>query len=649
MYKELTIARFHEALRRGEISCEALVRAYLARIEVLDVWLKAVVTINPGALDEARTMDQGVGEICPLLPLYGVPVLLKDNIETADMPTTAGSNSLAGFQTGRDAEIVRRLKEAGAIILAKTNLHEFAIWGETVSSVLGQTLNPYDLTRTPGGSSGGTGAALAAHFGLVGIGTDTINSIRSPASACALCGIRPTASLVSDEGIVPYANTQDTAGPLARTVEDAVRLLDVIVGEESNRPVSYLGTLKPEGLRGKRIGVLESFFGGGEIHASVNRVMQTVFETLGASGAVLIPLSDEIDADWLVREVSVHLYELKDHLGAYLTETDAPVRSIDEILATGDYTPDIAENLNTANILGTHMPDYEIRLQRQAVLKREVRAIFERERLDAVVYPHQRRLVCKVGEGQVERNGVLASVIGFPAITVPGGYAVTDEHAPAGVPVGVEFLGRPYAEPTLIEIAYAFERASPRRRVPVLPLVLPAEMEPALSQMIAEAIETSEYAPESLAPLICALPHNAHSAFLEPRVKHLREALRLRWAADWETVGRDIAGCGPGATPASDDLLIGVLAVLQFDPVLQGEAVPGIVQGALPHTTAVSRAYLKAAGEGRFHPAVESLFAASGREAVIRAARELAEQGATSGLDLLTGIFLGLEAICTDF
>ena len=201
--------------------------------------LNAVILVNPSALEIADGLDAKFKASGPIGPLHGIPVLLKDNVNTASMPTTGGSLSLQGYVPPEDATIVKKLTDAGAIIIAKTNLHEFAVWGETVSSLGVQTLNPYDLTRTPGGSSGGTGAGLAPNFGLLGIGTDTINSIRSPASANSLVGIRPTVGAVSRSGIIPYSFVQDAAGPLARTVTDAVKMLNALVAYDPADPATH--------------------------------------------------------------------------------------------------------------------------------------------------------------------------------------------------------------------------------------------------------------------------------------------------------------------------------------------------------------------------------------------------------------------------
>src|SRR5271165_7097151 len=227
---ETTISDVHAAYVSGALTAGQLVQAYLERIQAYDQAgpkLNVVIFLNPKALEEAAALDEHFRTTGKFVgPLHGIPVLLKDNINTKDMPTTGGSLSMAGYTPAADAAITQKLRKAGAIILAKVNLHEFAIWGETVSSIQGQTLNPYDLTRTPGGSSGGTGAGVAANFAMAGIGTDTVNSIRSPASANNIVGIRPTLGLVSRAGIIPYSFTQDAAGPLARTVTDATKMLN---------------------------------------------------------------------------------------------------------------------------------------------------------------------------------------------------------------------------------------------------------------------------------------------------------------------------------------------------------------------------------------------------------------------------------------
>lgn len=481
--EEATIATVHAAFETGFLSCEELVRAYIRRIEQYDQGtrgLNAIIAVNPRALDSARRLDQEYRNGGFTGPLHGVPVLLKDNIETFDMPTTAGSMCLKGWRTGRDAFITQQLREAGAIILAKTNLHEFAVWGETVSSILGQTHNPYDYTRTPGGSSGGTGAGIAANLGLIGIGTDTVNSVRSPASACSLYGLRPTIGLVSRYGIVPYSLTQDTAGPLCRTVRDIALVLDAIVGYDINdstteqgigkKPRTYTSYIDKDGLRGKRLGVLDGLFGKKSVHSQVNTVAERALERMEACGAQLVRLDDAFDTGELVRLVSVHLHELKTHLEEYLNSfgSHAPIHSIEEILASKKYTKDIKDNLIQANALGIGAEDYATRLQKRKELQQYILRLMDLHELDALVYPHQQQLVCEIGENQLERNGVIGSITGFPAIAVPGGFTSPTPTAPNGVPVGIELLGRPFDEGVLIEAVGALESVGSFRLAPTM-------------------------------------------------------------------------------------------------------------------------------------------------------------------------------------
>ena len=456
---ELTIAAYHQLLLEKETTTEDLVAFYLDRIQRFDEILSSIICVNPAAIELAKDCDKYLRATGKLSgSLHGVPVLLKDNIETADMPTTAGSLSLQGFSSGRDADLVKRLKAAGAIILAKTNLHEFAIWGESVSSIKGQTFNPYDLSRTPGGSSGGTGAALAANFGLAGIGTDTINSIRSPSSANNLVGIRPTFGLVSDDGIVPYSLTQDTAGPIARSVADAATVLEVIAVQE------LPGT---HALGSPRIGVLRSFFGSEPVNAEVNLVMAQTLAELSEMGVEMVEIGERILIGELVANISVHLYDLKAHLNSYLEAVRAPYPSIDAILKSDLHHPGIKDNLVHANQLDVKAPEYKERLEKRALLQKQLESLFSRHQLDALIFPHQQQLVCKVGESQLQRNGALAAITGFPSVCLPAGFSAPTPQAPIGVPIGFELLGLPGTETRLIEISALCEQQYPKRQAPV--------------------------------------------------------------------------------------------------------------------------------------------------------------------------------------
>jgi len=478
---EATVAGIHGAMRRCELTCAELVEEYVRRIEAYDRTgpaLKSVILVNPEAPREAAGHDRTMAGGGPTGTLHGIPVLLKDNVETAGMTTTSGSLSLRNYVPDSDAFIVKRLKAAGALILAKANLHEFAIWGESVSSVLGQSLNPYDLSRTPGGSSGGTGAGVAANFAAVGIGTDTINSIRSPSSACSCVGIRPTLGLVSRSGISPYSLDQDTAGPICRTVADAAIVLDAIAGFDpddpatawsvGNMPASYASCLRTDGLEGKRIGVLRSLFGDGPEHEEVNLAMKCCLDEMKEAGAEVIDVDQPFDANHVVSEVSVHLHTLRDDLEGYLDGLGAKTayRTLEELADSGEVHPGIVDNLRRAASLGRDGDEYRRRTIRRLVLRTRIVKLMADLLLDALVYPHQKRLVVPVGEPQTERNGALASAAGFPAITLPGGFSRPTGDAPVGVPIGIEFMGRPWSERDLISIAYAFEQRTLFRRTP---------------------------------------------------------------------------------------------------------------------------------------------------------------------------------------
>lgn len=478
--KEWTISSVHEAMKKGELTCLELVQYYLERIKKYDGKLHSIILINPNAEKEAAELDEKFKKDGFSGPLHGIPVILKDNVETNDMPTTAGSIALKGFESHSDAFLVKRLKAAGALILAKANLHEFAIWGETVSSILGPTYNPYDLTRTPGGSSGGTGAAIAADFGIIGIGTDTINSVRSPSSANNLVGIRPTIGMISRSGIVPYSLTQDTAGPLCRNVEDAARTLSVIAGYDKNDEITawaynkvqdFAEGLEEGTLKGKRLGILRSFFGKEEINKPVNEVMERALAVLQNAGAELVEITENIDSAWLTNDVSVHLDDFNDHLTQYLQGFPAnkiPVHSLKEIYDSGKYHPVDKGNMKDALKLSTHSAHYNEKLLRQQTVKNKIMKLIADNKLDCIVYPHQQQLVCKIGDSQKQRNGVLCSVTGFPSVVVPAGFAPAGDTAPIGVPVGMEFIGEPWSEKRLLLLARAYEKVANMRKPPVL-------------------------------------------------------------------------------------------------------------------------------------------------------------------------------------
>jgi amidase len=482
---EASIAGIQQALQGKSLTCHQLVQAYLDRIAAYDhngPALGAILTLNPGALAEADRRDADYARSGPVGPLHCIPLVLKDNYGTADLPTTGGSAALAGAQPQADAFVVARLRHAGAIILAKSNMHEFALSGTTVSSLGGQTRNPYDPTRTPGGSSGGTGAAVAANLAVAGTGSDTVNSIRSPASANALVGIRPTRGLVSRAGIMPVSETQDAVGPIARTVADAAQLFAVMAGYDpndpstawsvGNTPASYAPSPDHEGLRGARIGLFKTMLGSRPEHRQVNAVMADAVAAMQRAGAVIVEVEEPaLGAAKLNAENDVQKYEFKALIDAYLaTIPNAPARSLADIIASGKFHKPSLEGVFTAAQAyqnGMEEPDYRVRLLRNARTRDRLISLFAAHRLDAVVYPLQQRLVVPIGESnQADRNGILAAVTGFPAITVPAGFSQPTATAPLGVPIGMDLLGRPWSEWRLIQIAHGFEQATHVRKPP---------------------------------------------------------------------------------------------------------------------------------------------------------------------------------------
>src|SRR3982074_715714 len=490
---ETSIADIHKAMQAGTLTCHNLVQQYLDRIHAYDQEgpaINSMLYINPASLEQADAFDQDFQRTHKLKPLGCVPLLLKDNFDTADMPTTAGALTLKGAQPEKDAFAVKRLREAGALILGKANLQEFASGGISVSSLGGQVKNPYDLTRTPGGSSGGTGAAVAANFAAAGTGSDTGGSIRSPSSATSLVGLRPTRGLISRDGIVPVSFTQDTIGPMTRNVADAATGLDAMVGYDPNDPVTSLSignvpktytAFLQNGLKGARLGVLTNALGHGAEYEEVNKVMAKAIDALKEQGAVIVPVEDAVlDIETLTANFRMNEPEFKAALNRYLQQqgTHVPVHSLAEIIASGQYYKPTLEKfflITQAYEDGPNSPDYKDRRMKMDEIRIEVADLMARNQLDALVYPHQKCLVLPIGATfQKDRNGVIAALSGFPAIEVPAGFSTPTPNAPIGVPVGIEFLGRPWAEPELLKLAFGFEQATHLRKPPVSTPATPA-------------------------------------------------------------------------------------------------------------------------------------------------------------------------------
>lgn len=479
-----------ESLQRdmlaGGLSSARLVDDCLARIERWDHQgpsLQALLAVDPRAREIAAARDAVLSETgAPIGPLHGIPVVLKDNIGVSGMPTTAASKSLEHFTPAGDSTVARRLIDAGAVVLAKANLHEFALGGLTVSSLGGQTRNPYDLTRTPGGSSGGSAVAVAMGFCSVALGTDTVNSIRSPASANGLVGLRPTRGLVSRAGALPVSETQDVVGPIARCVGDAARVMDVLAGYDPGDPLtarsvgkippSYVDALDATALRGRRLGLLQSFMGGEARHAEVNRAVAAAVDVMRGAGAEIVPVNDpQLDADRLLRDYDVQKWEFKALIERYLqSQPGAPVRSLDALIKGGLFHQETlrdffvqAQGVDDA----LRDPEYLSRLAAHDALRDRLYGHMAAQELDALIYPLQRCLVVPIDSGgQAERNGILAALTGFPALDVPIGFSEPTAQAPLGVPIGLDILARPFDEPLLLGLGYAYEQLTRRRRPP---------------------------------------------------------------------------------------------------------------------------------------------------------------------------------------
>jgi Asp-tRNA(Asn)/Glu-tRNA(Gln) amidotransferase A subunit family amidase len=476
---ELSIGEIHEAMLEGRLTAEALVRAYLARIEAYDKEgpaLNAIIRTNPNALERARELDEHLrdtGEFAGIL--HGIPVIVKDNYDTHDLPTSAGSLTLASSTPPDDAFQVRRIREEGAIVLAKSNMAEFAFSPyETVGSALpGYTRNPYAPNRVTAGSSGGTAAAVAASFGVVGLGTDTGNSIRGPSSHQALVGIRSTMGLTSRDGIVPLYLDKDVGGPMARTMEDAVIVLDAIAGHDPADPVtelsvgkvpsSYTPFLDPEGLDGKRLGVLRQFSDTESADPRVVRRFDEALEDLEGAGAVVV---DAVEVE--IPSGSLWCRRFRTDINAYLESLgpDAPVKSLEEIIEKGDFHPSIESRLDYfLDFRGPPGTDENCReaARNAETLRENVRSVLREHDLDALVYPswsNPPRLIGDLNTPHGNNSPHLSPPTGFPAITVPMGY-VGD-----GLPVGLQVLGDAWSEGILIEIGFAYEQATLHRRPP---------------------------------------------------------------------------------------------------------------------------------------------------------------------------------------
>jgi Asp-tRNA(Asn)/Glu-tRNA(Gln) amidotransferase A subunit family amidase len=485
-----TIEDINRAMDAGALSSEKLVQLYLARIAAYDKQgpnINAVITLQPKALEIAQALDRERKEKGPRSPLHGIPVVLKDLFDTKDMPTSCGFLLLKDSQPIYDATVVQRLRDAGAIILAKVNMSDW--FGSPKrgdqSTVLGRTSNPYNLELTPGGSSGGTGAALAAAFAQLGLGSETGVSIRNPTSNNSVVGLAPTRGLIPRTGQTMTSFTQERCGPMARSVYDVAAMTDIVAGFDaedlltivapgSTPDASYTTFLKKDGLRGARIGVFRDLFRKGDMHAEGIALIETAIEQMKAAGAVVIDnVSLGIDLFPLLEATRTNYYEAQFSYDLYFRRLGpgAVIHNVDELLSKGGdlVKPSIAKGYKEFRSL-MHHPDFIARRETQETLKCEVIALMEKYRLDALVHPFKSMPPPPHLDRGVEQDNPLSSVTGLPAVLVPAGYTKQQNG-----PIAIEFLGRPFAEPTLFKLAYAYEQVSHNRKMPPTTPALPGE------------------------------------------------------------------------------------------------------------------------------------------------------------------------------
>lgn len=492
---ELSIAALKRRYGDGSSDSVTVVGYYLDRIARLDrngPQLHAVLSANPAALELATQRDAERANRQEPGALHGIPLLIKDNIDTADLPTTAGALAMAGHRPAQDAFIVQRLRAAGALVLGKTNLSEWANFRSNRSSsgwsaLGGQTRNPYDPSRNPCGSSSGTGAAIAADFALVGIGTETDGSIMCPSGANGLVGIKPTVGLVSRSGIIPIAASQDTAGPMARSVADAAAVLTVIAGTDPADPatrladqhrVDYGADLDQASLKGVRIGVLRQDFG---FHDGVDALMEQRLADLRKAGAVLIdPVQIDTPDALGAAEIEVLLYEFKDGLNRYLAASKAPVGSLEQLIAFNRSHPGsglewfdqgLLERAQAKGPLSERAYRKARERAKQLAGAQGIDAALRKHRLDALLAPTNGpawKTDWVNGDHFGGGSSTLAAVAGYPSISVPAGQV-------HGLPVGISLFAGAWSERRLIEIAYAFEQLTQARLAPQLEAPITAE------------------------------------------------------------------------------------------------------------------------------------------------------------------------------
>lgn len=476
---ELTITDIHHGYETGAFTAATLTQAYLDRIAALDKEINAITYINPEALSRAGELDQEYQRTGILRPLHGIPIIVKDNINTVGLPTTAGSKALRDFIPDQDAPIIQKLKQAGAIILAKSNMAEWAFSPmHSESSTHGTTRNPYKLDRVPAGSSGGTAAAVAANFGAVGLGTDTGNSIRGPSSHCALVGFRTTLGLISRSGIVPLYLRNDVVGPMCRTVEDATKVMEVMVGMDPTDSITsysegkthkdYQQFLKGNDAQGKRIGVLRTL-SDRDVDPEIRNLFEQALIDLSVIGAEIIDtleipgFEDLRQGQWC----STFREDVEAFLATYV-KSDT-LQTLEDIIRIGTNSAFARErlraNANSQGRSGSSCADAYTD-QKRIAFREAIERIMDSLNIDVIVYPSWNHKPAHIDRFQEEYRGdnsqVIAPHTGQPAFTVPMGYTE------GNLPAGIQFLGRMYDEPTLIQVAFAYEQHTQHRKPPTV-------------------------------------------------------------------------------------------------------------------------------------------------------------------------------------
>lgn len=481
--REATIDSIHNALFTGLTTCHDIVSLYLARIEAFNPTINALTELNTDVLSIADGIDLQIAQGNTTGSLLCIPILLKDNYDAVPMNTTGSCLALANNRPTEDAPTAKALKDAGAIVLGKANLHELALEGLSVSSLGGQTLNPYDQSRTPGGSSGGSGAAVAANLAVFATGTDTVNSLRSPAASNSLFSFRPTRGLISRAGVIPISYTQDAVGAMARNLRDLATALTVMasVGYDARDNTTalvplgilgrdYVSALRGGSLRGLRLGLVQGFFNytASNETTPMNDVMENMIRKLQEAGATVVNVTEAIyNATAISAALDVQKYEYREGLNQYLANhnlTGSKPANFQELYAGDQFLviPNQYSFISASAISSTSNSSYFTTQHGIQNLTNALRATFSTLKLDALVYPEQKNLVVKVGSPlQSGRNGILAALTGSPVVVIPAGFSAPSEEAPIGVPIGIEILGLPWSEDKLLNIAQLISQILP--------------------------------------------------------------------------------------------------------------------------------------------------------------------------------------------